>query len=341
MITKTGFKRFIKNFILLIVVLLICFFIVEFSLRYMEKIAPGTVIKFPEVIRPLNNHELYYELIPNVEDYRFKNTTISINSQGLRDYEYPLEKPDDVYRIASLGDSIAFGWGVNIEDSYAKKLEEKLKVRSDYKFEVLDFGVPGYYSDQELNQLKQKVLAYDPDMVILMYVFNDAEVAPRYSLDKKVFFYRKTVQYLKYKSYTFSFLFYNYAKIRQLFQEKETTEGDYAEYLEKLFSDDNPGWNISKNSLLEIKKITDENDIDFVMFIYPSIESDHLQNYESRNIHEIIKKFAEDNDIRVVDLLPYFLYNKDKKLELEIDAHPNEFAHNLMSEVIFSAINPQ
>jgi len=331
-----------KNFILLIFTLLICFLIIEASLRFIEKTNPGTVIKFPEIIKPLNNHEIYYELLPNVDNYRFKNTTITINSQGLRDYEYKLEKQDNVYRIASLGDSVAFGWGVNIEDTYAKKLEEKLKVRSDYKFEVLNFGVPGYYSDQELNQLKQKVLAYSPDMVILMYVFNDAEIAPRYGLDRKTFFYRKTVQYLKHKSYTFSFLFYNYAKLRQLFQEKETTkEGDYSEYLKKLFSDENLGWNISKNSLMEIKKITDENNIEFIMFIYPSIQPEHLQNYKFRDAHETIKAFAESNGILNVDLLPYFLEYKDKKLELELDAHPNEFAHNLMAEVILNTITPR
>ena len=62
---------------------------------------------------------------------------VKINSKGLRDNEYPYEKPDDTYRILMLGDSFTFGYGVNIEDTMAKVLEENLnkkifkKIRSD------------------------------------------------------------------------------------------------------------------------------------------------------------------------------------------------------------------
>ena len=341
MITKTGLKRFLKNLSLLVFILLICFLAVEFSLRITEKNNPGAIVKFPEIIKPLNNHELYYELIPNIKEYRFKNTTISTNSEGFRDYEYPIEKPENTYRIAMIGDSVTFGWGVNLKDTYAKQLENKLKSRSDYKYEVLNFGIPGYYTDQELNLVKKNVLTYNPDMIILTYVFNDAEIAPRYNLDKKVFLYRQTIQRLKYKSYTFSFLFYNYAKVRELFKEKSTTdEQDYKAYLEGVFSDNSQGWNISKNSLKKIKQISDENNIDFLIILFPSIKPNDLQDYQLKNIHETIASFAEENDINYLDLLPYFLTHKDTKLELDIDAHPNEFTHHIIADILTNTINP-
>ena len=40
---------------------------------------------------------------------------VSINSDGLRDREYDVER-NDSYRVAILGDSLTFGWGVEAED---------------------------------------------------------------------------------------------------------------------------------------------------------------------------------------------------------------------------------
>lgn len=96
------------------------------------------------------------------------------NSHGLRDYEYPLAKPADVYRIAVIGDSFAFGYGVEIEDTFVKQLERIINSRSGgRKFEVLNFGVDGYCTAEEVEMLKRKGLAYGPDMVIVAFISND------------------------------------------------------------------------------------------------------------------------------------------------------------------------
>ena len=49
-----------------------------------------------------------YELTPNAEGYAW-DADITINSFGFRDKEYSISPPDQVYRIVSLGDSVAFG----------------------------------------------------------------------------------------------------------------------------------------------------------------------------------------------------------------------------------------
>ena len=54
-------------------------------------------------------------------------TKVNINKAGFRDYEYSVDKPEGVFRIAVLGDSLIFGFGVNLEDTFPKVLERMLK----------------------------------------------------------------------------------------------------------------------------------------------------------------------------------------------------------------------
>ncbi|MBM3811921.1 MAG: hypothetical protein FJW20_09830 [Acidimicrobiia bacterium] len=100
-----------------------------------------------------------------------------INSHGFRDRERTIQKPSGTYRIAVLGDSIAEGRGVALEDVFTAVLERKLNDCPAYrgrKVEVLNFGVPGYGTAQELLQFRHTAAAYSPDLVILQfYAGND------------------------------------------------------------------------------------------------------------------------------------------------------------------------
>jgi hypothetical protein len=50
---------------------------------------------------------------------------LNTNSLGLRDREINIDK-DDKYRILAFGNAWTSGWGVNIENSWPKKLEQYL-----------------------------------------------------------------------------------------------------------------------------------------------------------------------------------------------------------------------
>ena len=65
---------------------------------------------------------MVYELKPGL-DGRFQDQPLKTNSHGMRDREYPREKPDGVVRIAGLGDSVMFGWGVGQGEAYLDVLE--------------------------------------------------------------------------------------------------------------------------------------------------------------------------------------------------------------------------
>lgn len=91
------------------------------------------------------------------------STPIKINRYGLRGEEFSYQKAQGRKRILILGDSFAWGCGVSIKDSVSRHLEEKIG-----GIEVINAGVPGYSTDQELLWLERKGLNLDPDLVILL-----------------------------------------------------------------------------------------------------------------------------------------------------------------------------
>ena len=102
-----------------------------------------------------------------------------INPAGFRDRDHALDKPDPVYRIAVLGDEYAEAAPVALRDTWWWRLEAELQ-RCDFRpgklVEVLNFGVAGYSTAQELVLLETRVMRYAPDLVLL-------EVAPGNVID--------------------------------------------------------------------------------------------------------------------------------------------------------------
>lgn len=95
---------------------------------------------------------------------------VRINSAGLRDREHAIPKPDHVLRIAVLGDSFAEAMQVPMEDTFWAVLEREIRACTAVagrEPEVINFGVSGYGTAQELIMLRRRVWAYAPDFVLL------------------------------------------------------------------------------------------------------------------------------------------------------------------------------
>lgn len=105
----------------------------------------------------------------------YKKGSTSHNSLGYRNDEFPVEKPDGVYRIVALGGSSTYD--VSIRDNtetFAAQLERLLKEEYGYKdVQVINAGVPGYNSWEILVNLEFRVLDLDPDLVIIYEGTND------------------------------------------------------------------------------------------------------------------------------------------------------------------------
>ena len=120
-----------------------------------------------------------FALQPGVEGFyqREGGSYVRINSDGLRDREHAKAKPADTVRIAVLGDSFSEAMHVPMEQTFWALLEQKLQECNAFpgkKVEVINFGVSGYGTAQELLTLRQKVWDYSPDLVVLAFTtYND------------------------------------------------------------------------------------------------------------------------------------------------------------------------
>jgi len=117
----------------------------------------------------------------NVPNARYWHTSpevrvqFRINAMGIRsDADFPFEKPPGVIRIVGLGDSFTQGYEVDLEETYLYRLERILRGRG-HPVEVINLGVSGYGTAEELIMLKEFGLRFDPDVVILAYFQNDLE----------------------------------------------------------------------------------------------------------------------------------------------------------------------
>ena len=116
------------------------------------------------------HHYLNYYPSPNYN----KDLTVH-NSLGYRGDEFPLKKPEGVYRIVALGESAIYTEKVkDNSQTFTARLETIL--RQDYGYQnvqVINAGVPGYTTWESLINLEFRVLDLEPDLVIIYHNTND------------------------------------------------------------------------------------------------------------------------------------------------------------------------
>ena len=142
--------------------------------RNSQDLKEGENVSLRSLMVPHPDDRIIYDLAANM-NVRFQGVSVQTNSCGLRGPERPVAKADDVYRIALLGDSFAFGWGVEQKQSFAQILEDRLNEFTEGKLrvEVINFGVPGYSTFQEVERFIESGQEFDPDAILVYYVDND------------------------------------------------------------------------------------------------------------------------------------------------------------------------
>ena len=137
------------------------------------------VIGFSYPIFYATDYDRGFALRPGIEGHyqREGESYVRINSDGQRDREHAKTKPPGTIRIAVLGDSFAEAMHLPMEQTFWSLLERKLEACNAFPgkhVEVMNFGVSGYGTAQELMTLRQKVWDYSPDIVLLAFTtYND------------------------------------------------------------------------------------------------------------------------------------------------------------------------
>jgi hypothetical protein len=101
---------------------------------------------------------------------------VHLNASGFRDAEHTLVRSrPGVRRLLVIGDSYAFGWGiVRLEDRFGEQLGVRMTAVTGQPWEVITVSRPDTHTLHHLEFLRAG-LAYRPDAVVLLYVFNDID----------------------------------------------------------------------------------------------------------------------------------------------------------------------
>jgi hypothetical protein len=162
-------KRFAVKLSLVLASLCVGLFVAEIALR---------VVGYTFLTFYTTDAARGYALQPGMRGWYRKEgeSYVQINSDGLRDREHARRKPPHTFRIAVLGDSYAEALQVPAEAAFWRVLETNLRAcpaLGGREVEVVNFGVSGYGTAQELLTLREKVWDYSPDLVLLAVTTNN------------------------------------------------------------------------------------------------------------------------------------------------------------------------
>ena len=182
---------------------------------------------------------------------------VATNSHGLRDREFAFERTPGVRRILLIGDSLTLGWGVEAEDTFAKRLE-RLFAADGKQVEVVNTGVGNWNTVQEVQYFLAKGAAYKPDIVVLGFFVNDAEPSPRAS--EPSFFMRHC--------HACVFILGRLDSVsRRFFGGKPWDEY----YLDLFGNGDTPGWLAAKGAMRQLADYCKANGIALIIANLPEL----------------------------------------------------------------------
>jgi hypothetical protein len=282
-----------------------------------------------------------YTLMKPDSHYEWQGITVDINSHGLRGPETSYEKPPATFRILNLGDSVAMGWGVRVEDTYGHRLESLLNADSsgNLRFEVINAGVPGWNLENELAYLEADGLKYKPDIILLdLTTANDIK-------GKSALLERgqsAPIEWLRANTYFWPFLTVQLRWLQARSEGRERIDViDPPTDPDKYFPLDPEAeqWTGVWNLVLDINRLASENNAPVVLLLFP-LEFQVLDESYPTLPQEIFMAKAAESGIPVLDLLPAFQQAclekpggacqlEDRYLFADVWMHPSAYGHEV------------
>lgn len=264
----------------------------------------------------------------------------TIDEHGLRGGCLSREKPPGMFRIACLGDSQTFGDGVGDDETWPHHLQQVLDPGRRC-VEVLNFGVNAYETEQQVHLLETRVLGFEPDLVLLAYFVNDANVRSRAGSARPLPVPRPSGLHavLTGKGW--------FASLRSVsrfldWSADRIVRREGLEYFGKsrdvLYAEDAPGWQVAREQLSRARDLLERRDIPFVVVLYPFMHrsGEHLATHEA---YGIVAAFLEHEGIRSLDLEPaYAGQDMDEMRAHPRNAHSSGAAHLIAAGAIAESL---
>lgn len=298
-------------------------------------------IDFVEVYK--RDPHLFWRFRPdqNISSAQFSYIDYRINKRGMRGDEVELNKKG--LRILALGNSCTFGWGVKQSAIWTSWLEKTIRQLPTYEnLEVINAGVPGYSSFQGKYYFENELLKYKPDIVLIMFGWNDERPAGKEISDHEhkvppevIFDFQNFISKLKLYQFMRKFIL-------------SSTEKEEMPRLDQLYTKKRvPLPNFLEN-LREICKVARKNNITPVLMIPPIASVENYLPGRTSYFHQLHKKYQDEiikagkyENVPVVDLqTPFDQYNDLFSDAADDPTHFNEKGHALAAEAIELVVRP-
>ncbi|MCH7493676.1 site-2 protease family protein [bacterium] len=246
-------------------------------------------------------------------------------------FEFSKQKLDGTFRIMILGDSFAFGEGVRWEDTFGYQLREIFILDAPTQYiEVVNLSVGGWATTDEITYLEHEGATFDPDLVIVIYVMNDANHAGGLDLWDN-FREQYEASGLVRRSYFASFV---YARVMRHVYGRRYIRG----LVDSALSEPEL-WAASMDELSRGAQIAQRMGAGFAVVIFPFMY--HLdESYPLHELHDLVRSHCESQEIPVLDLFDAFEGRSYADLWVHpTDQHPNEIGHRIAAEAIAQFLN--
>jgi hypothetical protein len=274
-------------------------------------------------LKPGSSFGIFYDSDPRGYYGPERGLVYHMNRWGFRGPDFALAPEPGVRRIALLGDSFTFGEGVRFEDTLGEQLERLLSSDGS-AVEVLPFAVGNWSTADEIRFLEQRGMDFAPDLVVVVYVLNDAETSQKLDLWQE--FRRRYESRSFARSYFASWVYARLAR-RELARR-------YVEQTIAAASADREAWQRSMAYLARGREIARAGGAGFAVAVYPFLyELDATHPF--RGLHQQVVGFCRSRGIAVLDLLDAFDGQDHAALWAHpSDQHPNERAHAIAADAL-------
>jgi hypothetical protein len=156
-------KRLVLNVIVAVTLLEVILLVTGLNKTYMEQRAGVYQSPYDQNMGNYYNVRFPHDtLLLKSPEFTFPRT---VNSLGHSDKEWNRSKDSPVIRILTLGDSFTEGDGAPVDSTYPKLMESILR-KKGHNVEVLNAGVAGSDPFFGYRNLKDRLLAFDADVVV-------------------------------------------------------------------------------------------------------------------------------------------------------------------------------
>jgi lysophospholipase L1-like esterase len=278
--------------------------------------------------------------------YRLNPQKSGINRISVRHRDIITPKPQGLYRILVLGDSIPWD-----KPGFVDYMEQMLSKEGN--FEVINAAVPGYTAYQELLFFKTYLQHTEPDLVIWTYCLNDNhrflhrfdEKAQMLWTDEARESLRTTSFFDKLASRSYIL---NSLKMRILARQKQQQQS--CRFPWECMTDFNIAWQDEpwaryQAYLAEMKGLTQQMHSGLAIIIFP-FEPQLEQLDRTQDAEYILKPqrqldaFCEKYDLPCLDVFPFFHKKNHNTVKLFRDGiHLSEAGHEQAATLIYDFLN--